>query len=201
MKNCFGSITALLLLAAAPCWSLPDDALSDTLRLNEIQVIGTHNSYHLRPDEDKLEAFRLFDPEEAATWEYSHAPLFEQLEAGVRAFELDLNFYEGEWSVFHVPNVDENSSCRVFVDCLQTIRQWSEANPSHVPITVLLEIKEDSAGVVGKTEEITDDALRNLESVVKDHIESPMLLSPRSCTGDGTIPWRCDQEYRLANPR
>ncbi len=169
---------------AGPAIALPDDALPDTLRMNEIQVIGTHNSYHLRPDDDKLEAFRKFDPREAATWEYSHAPLFDQLEAGIRAFELDLNYYQGAWSVYHVPNLAENTSCREFVECLKGIQLWSQNNPTHVPVTVLLEIKEDSVGLPGKTEAITDEALRNMETVIRSVFPVESMVTPAIVQGE-----------------
>ena len=51
----------------------------DTLRLNQLQALGTHNSYHL------LEGVAI-DPE----LDFEHAPLDVQLGAqGVRQFEPD----------------------------------------------------------------------------------------------------------------
>ncbi|MEI9978510.1 MAG: Ca2+-dependent phosphoinositide-specific phospholipase C [Edaphobacter sp.] len=62
----------------------------DTVRLNEIQVIGTHNSYHagLAPSEAKLLA--KIDPVEARALDYRHTPLEAQLAAGMRELELDV---------------------------------------------------------------------------------------------------------------
>ena len=65
-------------------------AQSDTLKLNQIQVIGTHNSYHagIAPSESKLwqtdhaEAFKGLD--------YQHQPLPQQFDSGVRQIELDI---------------------------------------------------------------------------------------------------------------
>ena len=62
----------------------------DNIRLNEIQVIGTHNSYHagIAPNEAKLMAQRnqrIFD-----SLDYHHAPLADQLSSGVRQIELDV---------------------------------------------------------------------------------------------------------------
>jgi predicted alpha-1,2-mannosidase len=61
-----------------------------TVKLNQIQVIGTHNSYHagIAPSEAKLlqqknaQAFDALD--------YQHPPLTQQLDAGVRQIELDV---------------------------------------------------------------------------------------------------------------
>src|ERR1700723_344907 len=60
------------------------------VKLNQIQVIGTHNSYHagIAPNESKLwqakyaEAFKGLD--------YQHQPLPQQFDSGVRQIELDV---------------------------------------------------------------------------------------------------------------
>jgi hypothetical protein len=60
------------------------------LKLNQIQVIGTHNSYHagIAPSEAKIwqtkyaEAYKGLD--------YQHPPLAQQLDSGVRQIELDV---------------------------------------------------------------------------------------------------------------
>ena len=62
----------------------------DALKLNQIQVIGTHNSYHagIAANESKLwqanyaDAFKGLD--------YQHQPLPQQFDAGVRQIELDI---------------------------------------------------------------------------------------------------------------
>lgn len=65
-------------------------AQSDTIKINQIQVIGTHNSYHagIAPNEAKLwqakyaEGFKGLD--------YQHQPLPQQFDSGVRQIELDV---------------------------------------------------------------------------------------------------------------
>jgi Phosphoinositide phospholipase C, Ca2+-dependent len=66
----------------------PDSA--DSLKLNQIQVIGTHNSYHagLAPSEGRL--LEQKNPKLYQALEYRHAPLDEQLASGVRQIELDI---------------------------------------------------------------------------------------------------------------
>ena len=62
----------------------------DQIRLNQIQVIGSHNSYHagLAPSEAVL--LRKSDPKAAATLDYRHPALDLQLANGVRQLELDI---------------------------------------------------------------------------------------------------------------
>ncbi len=60
------------------------------MKINQIQVIGTHNSYHagIAPSESKVwqakyaEAYKGLD--------YQHLPLSQQFDAGVRQIELDI---------------------------------------------------------------------------------------------------------------
>lgn len=71
----------------------------DEIRLNEIQLVGTHNSYHIAPS-PQVEALlgqaaaafpqiadELGDPR---ALRYTHASLPQQLARGVRTFELDV---------------------------------------------------------------------------------------------------------------
>ena len=62
----------------------------DALKLNQIQVIGTHNSYHagIAPNEVKL--WQAKHAEDYKGLEYQHQPLPAQFDGGVRQIELDV---------------------------------------------------------------------------------------------------------------
>ena len=61
------------------------------LDLNQIQLIGTHNSYHIAPHSSVMNLIRKVMPSQADAIKYSHRPLTEQLELiGMRKFELDI---------------------------------------------------------------------------------------------------------------
>jgi hypothetical protein len=113
--------------------------LDDVLRLNHLQVKGTHNSYHLKPQEQTI-----------IPWNYSHLPLDQQFTAqGVRAVELDVSYSAalGYLEVFHIGGgLDEQTTCRVFIDCLTTLEGWSRAHPAHHPIFIQIEVKDALAG-------------------------------------------------------
>nr|QQZ51398.1 hypothetical protein JKL49_10465 [Phenylobacterium glaciei] len=48
--------------------------------------------------------------------------------------------------VMHVQDLDYRSNCPTFVGCLKEIRAWSQAHPDHVPILVIMNLKEGGAG-------------------------------------------------------
>ena len=79
----------MALFAAAPAFAA-ESASSHAVKMNEIQVIGTHNSYHagLPPSEAKL--FLDRNPQVSQALEYRHRPLDQQLTSGVRQIELDI---------------------------------------------------------------------------------------------------------------
>ncbi|WP_044562269.1 phosphatidylinositol-specific phospholipase C1-like protein [Azospirillum sp. B4] len=77
--------TAALGLAACT-----HQAPETVVAMNQIQVIGTHNSYHagIAPQESVL--WKKTHPEQYAALDYRHQPLTAQLSAGVRQVELDV---------------------------------------------------------------------------------------------------------------
>jgi len=87
------SIRLIAVCAAMLCvgqWAAVLAAAGDPVKLNQIQVIGTHNSYHagLAPSEAKLLEQKNLKLYQAL--EYRHRPLDEQLGSGVRQIELDI---------------------------------------------------------------------------------------------------------------
>jgi len=58
--------------------------------MNQIQVIGTHNSYHAGMAPGEMAVLRKQNPEAAESLSYKHPNLEAQLDAGVRQLELDV---------------------------------------------------------------------------------------------------------------
>lgn len=108
--------------------------MDDLLRMNHLQVKATHNSYHVETPGSTV-----------AEWHYTHAPLDVQLESqGVRGLELDTRFVEEtqRFEVFHIPALDEQTTCRALTECLAVIKRWSDAHLGHAPLFVQIEPKD-----------------------------------------------------------
>ncbi len=108
--------------------------LDDVLRLNHIQVKGTHNSYHVESDGALPE------------WKYTHAPLDVQLQdQGVRQLELDVHWDSDllAFTVHHIPLADPGTTCATFKECLTIVKAWSDAHPGHQVLYMLVEPKDD----------------------------------------------------------
>lgn len=144
-------------------------AVDDEVRINEVQVVGSHNSYKrmVSPAEEALR--RQFIGAGADLMSYQHEPLGVQFQSQkVRQIELDV-FADSAGGLYadpllrsaaglgpydpamdqpgikalHIQDVDYASTCVTFVSCLEQIEAWSDANPSHLPIAVLVELKDD----------------------------------------------------------
>lgn len=129
------------------CWLLSlllaDPSIhAGQLRLNQIQVVGTHNSYHLRPNQSVFNLAVAVQPD-AKEWDYSRETLDQQLDHGVRNFELDMHLVGDVWHVMHVPVLDPQSTVRDFAAALTVVKAWSDKHPRHVPISFLMELKAE----------------------------------------------------------
>ncbi len=139
--------------------------------LNQVQVLGTHNSYHIQPIPELFEILTLFDPAFLA-WEFTHLPLEEQFEGqGIRQIELDVfadpegglyaerrglliigqdpasglpELDEPGLKVLHVQDVDFETTCTTLIRCLENVKRWSDAHPGHLPLMVLVEVKDEA---------------------------------------------------------
>ena len=139
------------------------------VRLNQVQVLGTHNSYRVQPTPEMLGLLTAFSPDLARSLEYTHRPIDEQLDRGIRQLELDV-FADPDggryadpagqrlapgpavdpdgalqrpgFKVLHVQDVDFRSRCLTLVACLGTVKEWSKGHPGHVPLLVLIEVKD-----------------------------------------------------------
>ncbi len=207
----------------------PDTAaalLGDDLTLDEMQVIGSHNSYHLPAVPEVAAGIEALVPALWETISYGHRPLTEQLEDyGIRQFELDVyadpdgglystpaalelldispaevpGLDEPGFKVAHIADIDYNTTCLTLVACLGEIEQWSEANPSHVPIMVMVETKGDDlrsgAGDFGvdvdtlgvdfaRPPEMTAELFEDLEAEVLSVFDEERIITPDDVRGD-----------------
>ncbi|MGD0445914.1 MAG: phosphatidylinositol-specific phospholipase C1-like protein [Edaphobacter sp.] len=90
MHTTFRRIFFVVGFFAALGSNLYAQASGSALKLNQIQVIGTHNSYHagIAPNESKLWQAKYADAYKGL--DYQHQPLPQQFDSGVRQIELDI---------------------------------------------------------------------------------------------------------------
>ena len=112
--------------------------------------------------------------------------------------------------ILHVPDIDYRTTAPTFIDALEQIRAWSAANRRHVPILILVELKEDALpglparpvpfgkdeldsvdaeilSVFQKSEILTPDRVRGTFATLPEAIKSHGLACARRCAGDGHV--------------
>lgn len=184
----------------------------DALKLNDLQAVGTHNSYKQAIAPKQMALLRAVDPKQADGLDYAHPPLAAQLDAGARQLELDLLHdpqggryasplamkmapdlpYDLEplrapgMKVMHAQDVDYRSSCPRFTECLRQIADWSKAHPDHLPVLVLLNLKEGGLKVPGAVDAPVFDAaaMDAVDAEIRSVFAERDLITPDGIQGD-----------------
>jgi len=195
------------------------------VRINELQMMGTHNSYRVRPPAplfDRLIASRDLvrgggvDPFEL---DYGHRPLAQQFtRLGARQIELDVfadpdgglyanrafNGFSGVnlpvasgepalsnpgFKTLHIQDFDYASTCLTFVACLQQVKAWSDANPTHFPIMILVEVKAEAIPPLlgfqpAIPPPITTALLNDLDAEIQSVFTAEDMITPDDVRGN-----------------
>jgi hypothetical protein len=153
--------------------------LDANLHLNEIQFIGTAESYKQRPSGSMLGLIRMGSAEDARELDFGEPPLATQLNMGARALTFDIasdtkgGLYAHPsgalmamelmsdpyvqamsrpgFKVIHILDIDFESSCITLENCLQGVAGWSRAHPDHLPIVIVLRTNDDKTPMPGAT--------------------------------------------------
>ncbi len=156
--------------SSTSCEEITEENVDECLRLNHIQVLGTHNSYKLAPTEKLARLMNAESPGRAIGILYEHRPLIEQFsKLQIRQIELDVfadpdgglfaeplgaiksndqrfirphEMFQPGFKVLHVQDTDYRSTCLTLQSCLLEVRQWSLNNPNHLPLAILIEVKD-----------------------------------------------------------
>jgi hypothetical protein len=148
--------------------------------------------------------------------EYHHIGLSEQLNLGLRALEIDVYAdekggkyahprgldmagkqanrpYDAEgvmnepgFKVFHVQEIDFRSNCLTFKKCLQELKIWSANHPTHEPIYITMNAKDDTIKLPGftKPEKFTPAVYDQLDEVILSILGKQQLIMPDNIRGN-----------------
>lgn len=170
------------------------------LTMNQIQVIGSHNSYKTGIEKSMMDLI-LSEQPEAIALDYAHLPITQQLDLGLRGLEIDVVYdpeggrfshpkgleilhaqgvetmpYNPEamkdpgFKVLHVPDIDFRSCCPTFRACLSDIRDWSQLHSDHLPIIITINPKSSGLEKPGFAKVIPFDK-QTLDALDKEIFE------------------------------
>jgi hypothetical protein len=112
-------------------------------------------------------------------------PLDEQLEMGIRQFELDIHYNFGRGlKVYHAPVVDPYTTCEYLSECLTLIKDWSDKNFNHHVIFIFFEPKDDFDL---KTDKLTGGRWAEIEQEILDIFPRERIFTPDDLTKGGSF--------------
>lgn len=186
-----------------------------TSTLNDFQVIGSHNSYKRLMPKKMMNYISGYDSRTAKNINYYHNTLTAQLDLGLRHLEIDvlLDPDGGKFSqpsaesiinqpllnekqrqelkqkglkVLHIPDIDFLSHCTLFTQCLEQLLHWSQNNPKHFPVTILLNVKESKAKFIDGVSPLTftQNDYTALDNEIKKVLTTEKLITPDAIRGE-----------------
>ncbi|MCG1035040.1 Ca2+-dependent phosphoinositide-specific phospholipase C [Polaribacter sargassicola] len=218
--------------------------IDETLKINQIQVLGTHNSY-AKPVDEKV--FTLMNPifkklmgqynanmtdEQKAKMKeyhpnemplnemlnYNHPDFKTQLDAGLRSLELDIYYdptgnrfnkpatYEilkqqgitnlapfdtvglskPGFKLLHMADIDFRTHYPTFKGGLKALKKWSNNNPTHAPIFIMIEAKDSGFPIFPNSAKVlpfTEQAFDEMDALVKNTLGRDKLITPDDVRG------------------
>ncbi|WP_223154672.1 phosphatidylinositol-specific phospholipase C1-like protein [Aestuariibaculum sediminum] len=180
------------------------------IRLNDLQVIGSHNSYKIEIEKPLWSILYEKDSSKAKSLQYGHIPLEHQLNLGLRNLELDVFFdpkggyyanpkglamisQKGKVSLlfdveaklvmpglkmFHIQDIDFRSHHLMFKEGLYVLKQWSDANPKHTPVFVLINTKDKEIDNLKQPLKFGKSALDSLDSEIRNIFPEDKIITP-----------------------
>ncbi|WP_372774227.1 phosphatidylinositol-specific phospholipase C1-like protein [Mangrovibacterium sp.] len=196
-------LTLVVALLASACQK-------NEVRLNDIQVIGSHNSYKIAIEKPLWDYLCQLDSSKAISLQYGHISIVEQLELGLRNIELDVFFdpMGGHFSnpqgleivrqmgaepmefdkeqklaepglkMFHIQDVDFRSHHLLFKDGLKAMKKWSDENPDHTPVFVIINTKDQEVQGTRSPLPFDQAALDSLDSEIRTVFSNDDLITP-----------------------
>jgi len=181
--------------------------------MNQVQVIGSHNSYKQSIDPKLFALLQKADSVSMSKIDYEHLTLTEQLNKGLLALEIDvyadtqggkyahpkgLDFAPGQppydpaglmkqpgFKVFHIQDLDFRSNAPTFKLALQELKKWSAAHPTHHPVFITMNAKSEALPRPGLTvpEPFTPAVFNALDQEILDNLGADKVITPDQVRG------------------
>ncbi|RLJ31470.1 calcium-dependent phosphoinositide phospholipase C [Chryseobacterium sp. 7] len=185
----------------------------NNLKINEIQVIGSHNSYKkaILPEvysylskKDTLNALPRI--------QYEHMPIPQQLDLGLRNLEIDVyadskggkyahpkildlvkttepfdpegKMKKPGYKMIHITDIDYQTWYYTLEDCLKDLKKWSDQHPDHDPVFITLEPKDGKTNQFGtEPEHYTPKLFDDLDNELKKFLGKDKIITPDDIRG------------------
>jgi len=189
------------------------NAQSDQIPMNHIQVIGSHNSYKKAIEPALWKVLLQRDSVRMKGIDYSHISIVDQLNLGLLNLEIDvyadtkggryahpkgLDMAPGQtpydpegvmakpgFKIFHIQDIDFRSHALTFQQCLEQLKKWSDEHPTHNPVFITMNAKDDAIEKPGFTapEKFTPAIYDALDKEIMDYLGARYVITPDKVRG------------------
>lgn len=203
-------LSGLGLIAAL---GLLHNELPDSLKINRMQVIGSHNSYKKAIDPALFTMYQQRDSISASKIDYGHVSVTEQLDMGLLNLEIDvyadarggryahpkgLEWVKGQapfdeqgvmnepgFKVLHIPDLDFRNDYLTLKNILAALKTWSDKHPHHYPVFITLEPKDGVPDnkTLTSPEPFTPEVYDQLDKALIAGLGKEHLLTPDMVRG------------------
>ena len=183
------------------------------LHMNEIQAVGTADSYKQRPSPGILALVHRGSDDDVKAVDFAEPPIAQQLDAGARSLEFDIAWdpkgglykypvgagmadelvpddYVAAMStpgfkVVHILDIDFTTSCMTLAACLETVAAWSRAHPAHVPLVINLTSNDIGTPMPGaaKPAKFTSAVFDALDAQIRAVFRPEEIITPDQVQG------------------
>ncbi len=205
----FAGRLSSIVLASTACVSVgaAQAAGVEDLRLDQVRILGSHNSYRPYPSSVTEQRLKTYLPKEWMSLMYGHPPLESQLALGLHQFEIDVapdakgGLYAAPYAqatpetralmaapgakVVHIAGLDYDVHCLTFRTCLGVFARWSDAHPAHAPIVILVNsVDADPVpGLWSHAERFSQAGIDELNASIAEVIGRTYVLTPDDVRG------------------
>ena len=197
-----GAVLALLTQAATAA------DRDGSLKLNQIQRVGTAESYKLEPSDGLLRLIRMGGKRSEQALDFGQPSLTAQLDDGAGSLSFDIAYdpqgglfkspagasmsdelldkdyvtamSQPGFKVIHVLDVDYKSSCLTLKACLTEVAEWSRAHPGHLPLVIAISSNDEKTPMPGATRPLPFDeaAASALEQEIQSVFKPAEIITP-----------------------
>jgi len=188
----------------------------NNVKINEIQVIGSHNSYKkaILPEVYRY-LFQKDTMNALPRIQYEHIPILQQLDLGLRNLEIDVyadskggkyahpkildlvkttepfdpegKMKKPGYKMIHITDIDYQTWYFTLEDCLKDLKKWSDKHPDHDPVFITLEPKDGKANQFGtEPEHYTSKLFDDLDNELKKYLGKDKIIIPDDIRGSYT---------------
>jgi hypothetical protein len=179
-----------------------------SLKLNQIQRVGTAESYKLEPSDGLLRLIRMGGKRSEQALDFGQPSLTAQLDDGAGSLSFDIAYdpqggllksptgasmadelldkdyvtamSQPGFKVIHVLDVDYKSSCLTLKACLNEVAGWSRIHPDHLPLVIAISSNDEKTPMPGATKPLPFDeaAAGALEQEIQSVFKPAEIITP-----------------------